>query len=287
MILDGREIAKEIEKEVAHAIHKHKGRKPGLAFILVGDNPASRVYVSKKKKKCAEVGILSFDRELKEDISEEKLIQEIQALNGDERVDGILLQLPLPSHIDVNFVISTIDPNKDVDGLHPLNMGKLLLGESGGFSPCTPLGIMTLLSKTKIATEGKHAVVVGRSNLVGKPLAALLVQKSRHANATVTIAHSYTKHLAEICRSADILIAAIGKEKLITREMVKEGAVVIDVGINRGLDGAKQPIIVGDVDFEQVAPKCSYITPVPGGVGPMTIAMLLSNTLTSYQRKQL
>jgi len=279
MIMDGRECAKKIEASLKESIGQLKGRKPALAFILVGKNPASIAFIRMKKKKCAEVGILSVDFELPETTSEEDLIEKIERLNGNPEVDGILVQLPLPSHIKVERILETIDPKKDVDGFHPLNMGRLLLGEKGGFFPCTPFGITVLLKEMGIEVAGKHVVILGRSNIVGKPLAALLVQKEPGANATVTVAHSATQNLQELCLSADILIAAIGQPHFVKGSMVKEGAVVVDVGINR-VEGK----IVGDVDFEAVAPKCSHITPVPGGVGPMTIAMLLSNTLLSYQR---
>jgi methylenetetrahydrofolate dehydrogenase (NADP+)/methenyltetrahydrofolate cyclohydrolase len=234
-----------------------------------------------KKKRCHEVGILSFDHELPYNTSEEALLHLIEELNSDPRIDGILVQLPLPPHIRTLDIVSAIDPRKDVDGFHPLNVGMMLLGESGGFFPCTPLGIQVLLNAAGVVLTGKHVVIVGRSNIVGKPLAALLMQKTPHGNATVTVAHSLSNNLSALCQSADVLIAAIGKPHFITGAMVKEGAVVIDVGINRLPSGQ----IVGDVDFNLVAPRCSKITPVPGGVGPMTIALLLSNTLLSYTRR--
>jgi len=281
LIIDGKKIAAEIEKTIKSAVEKLHGRKPALAFILVGEHPASISYIKRKKKKCQEVGILSIDHELNKTTSEEKLLVLISQLNQDPMIDGILVQLPLPSHIHTEKILEAIDPKKDVDGFHPLNVGRLLLGEKNGFFPCTPYGITILLKRANIDTKGKHVVIVGRSNIVGKPLAALLMQKADGANATVTVAHSATKNLKEICRSADILIAAMGSAHFIKANMVREGAVVIDVGINR-LDDK----LVGDVDFESVAPKCQAISPVPGGVGPMTIAMLLSNTLLSYQRSQ-
>lgn len=284
-IIDGVAVAQTIEKRVAEAVSHLKGRPPGLAFILVGENPSSRTYIRMKKKKCGEVGILSIDREFSENITEEELLHEIEELNGDAYVDGILVQLPLPAHISALKIMEKISPSKDVDGFHPINFGKMLLGEVGGFLPCTPHGIITLLTHYAISLEGKHVVIVGRSNVVGKPLAALLMQKNSYTNATVTVAHSYTKNLDAICKSADILVAAMGKPKFITKEMVKKGAVVIDVGINRVKTGSSSSL-VGDVDYKNVAPLCSYISPVPGGVGPMTIAMLLSNTLLSYQRKK-
>lgn len=281
MIIDGRQVASEIEANLKKAISSLQGRKPALAFILVGEHPASMAYVRMKKKKCIETGILSKDIELPETVSEEELLTQIKELNQDEAIDGILVQLPLPLHIHSQKVLQTIDPTKDIDGFHPLNMGKLLLGDNSGFFSCTPYGITILLKHAGVVTKGKHVVIIGRSNIVGKPLAALLMQKREGANASVTIVHSASENLKEICKSADILIAAIGSPHFVKKDMVKDGAVVIDVGINK-LDGK----LVGDVDFENVAPKCSAITTVPGGVGPMTIAMLLSNTLLSYQRRK-
>ncbi len=283
MIIDGTAIAKQIESQVQKAISHLTHRRPGLAFIIVGENPASQSYVRMKKKKCAEVGILSIDREFSASITEEQLLLEIDKLNKDPTVDGILVQLPLPNHLSTPKVLTAIDPSKDVDGFHPINVGKMLLGEHGGFLPCTPLGIHVLLTHAQIPLLGKHVVIVGRSNIVGKPLAAILMQKEPHCNATVTIANSLTENLTDICRTADILVAAIGKPKFIKASMVKKGTAVIDVGINR-LPGSPARI-VGDVDFDEVAPLASAITPVPKGVGPMTIAMLLSNTLLSYQRR--
>lgn len=280
-ILDGSSLASHIREQIKTTISQLHSRKPGLAFVLVGDNPASRSYIQMKKKRCAEVGILSLDLELESSVSETALIEHITHLNADPAVDGILIQMPLPSTINALKVIHSIDPDKDVDGFHPMNMGKLLTGEPGGFIPCTPLGIQRLLLHTQMPLLGKHVVIVGRSNIVGKPLAALLSQKNSEANATVTLAHSLSLHLKEICRSADILIACAGVPRLIDASMVKQGAIVIDVGINR--IGPSQ--LVGDVDFDAVAPLCSYITPVPGGVGPMTIALLLCNTLLSYQQR--
>jgi methylenetetrahydrofolate dehydrogenase (NADP+) / methenyltetrahydrofolate cyclohydrolase len=282
-LLDGISLAKKIRDDLKKRVALLKGRKPGIAFLLIGEHPASHTYVTMKKKRCEEVGIFSKVLPLPVSISEKELIQTIERLNQEETIDGILVQQPLPSHLSTAHVVESIDPNKDVDGFHPLNMGKLLLGEEGGFVPCTPLGILKLLEEAKIELQGKHVVIVGRSNIVGKPLAALLVQKKAHRNATVTLAHSYTKDLASLCRSGDILVAAMGKPLLIKKEMVKPHAVVIDVGINK-METQKGLQIVGDVDFAQVSEVASYITPVPGGVGPMTIAMLLSNTLASYQK---
>lgn len=281
MLIHGIPIAKEIEERICKAIKGLHHRPPGLAFIRVGDHAASYSYIRMKQKKCAEVGIRSIDREFPASVSEKALIETIHQLNADPAVDGILVQLPLPESLNAMLILNEIDPQKDVDGFHPINMGKLLLGERDGFVPCTPLGIHIMLTHSQIPLLGKHVVIIGRSNIVGKPLAALLMQKAPHCNATVTIAHRLTADLPQICRQADILIAAMGQPRFVTADMVKEGAVVIDVGINRMAPKS----LVGDVDFEAVAPKASAITPVPGGVGPMTIAMLLSNTLLSYQRR--
>lgn len=283
-LIDGVKIAKTIETNIAAAIQKLKGRPPALAFILVGDDPASVSFIKMKKKKCKEVGILSIDRELSSSVSEAHLIKEIEQLNQDRDVDGILVQLPLPHHINTDNIVLAIHPDKDVDGFHPMNVGKMLIGYQDVFFPCTPHGVQVLLARSGIEIEGKHVVILGRSNLVGKPLAAILMQKRPHANATVTIAHSMSRDLKRICASADILVAAMGKPRFVGPDMVKQGAVVIDVGINR-IEENNKKIIVGDVDFDKVASKCSYISPVPGGVGPMTIAMLLSNTLLSYQKR--
>lgn len=271
--------AQLIRKRVADTLLTIQGRPPGLAFLVVGENPSSQVYVKMKKKRCEEVGIRSFDKVFPATISEDALLQEIALLNADPTVDGILVQFPLPQHLHPLALIAAIDPTKDVDGFHPLNMGKLLLGDRSGFYPCTPLGVHYLLDHYGIPLSGKHVVIVGRSMIVGKPLAALLVQKEADCNATVSLAHSQTRSLRDLCYSADVLIAAIGQPGLIREEMVREGCVVVDVGLTK-VAGTLQ----GDVDFARVAPKCSWITPAPGGVGPMTIAMLLSNTLLSYQR---
>lgn len=254
--------------------------KPSLSFVLVGDHPPSRSYVKMKKKACERVGITSNVIELPETISEQALIEEIDKLNNDDSIDGILVQLPLPKQISVEKIIFKIDPKKDVDGFHPINMGKLLIG-SPEFVPCTPLGIKNLFLEEKIDIEGKHVVIVGRSQIVGKPLACLLMQKDSGANATVTIAHSRTKNLDKVCASADILVAAMGSNHFIGNGMVKKGAIVIDVGINR-VDGK----IVGDVNFDQVIDKVEKITPVPGGVGPMTIVSLLENTYSSHLKRK-
>ncbi len=280
MIIDGKKIAKEIRLEMASLISKHK-TPPGLAFILIGDNPASEVYVRMKKRACEDVGIKSQVFTLPKTISQDKLIIMIEKMNQDPSIDGILVQLPLPHHIDSPQLMQCIDPKKDVDGFHPINMGKLLTGIPGGFVPCTPLGIQMILTRSQVKIEGKHVVILGRSNIVGKPLAALLMQKKEAANASVTVLHSLSENLHSILREADILVAALGRPHFVKKDMIKDKAVVIDVGINR-IDNH----LVGDADFDNIKDKCSYITPVPGGVGPMTIAMLLSNTLLSYQRKQ-
>jgi methylenetetrahydrofolate dehydrogenase (NADP+) / methenyltetrahydrofolate cyclohydrolase len=284
MLIDGKKISTEIQQEIKDQIDLLSGRKPCLAVILVGDHPASKIYISRKTEACASVGIQSIRKQFPSDINDQELFNEINALNNDPNVDGILVQLPLPPHINPFKVMELISPSKDVDGFHPLNVGKMLIGETDGFFPCTPLGIKVLLERTGVEVTGKHALVLGRSNIVGKPMAALLMQSTPGGNATVTIAHSHTKNLKELCQTADILIAAIGNPRYVTADMVKEGAVVIDVGINKIADATKKSgyQIVGDVDFHNVEKKCSFITPVPGGVGPMTIAMLLSNTLKSY-----
>lgn len=279
MIIDGTKVAQDIEGEIREAIGKLEGRPPCLAFVRVGEDPASIAYIKRKKRKCQEVGIRSIDHELPESTTQDTLMELIASLNGDETVDGILIQLPLPKQLDPQAVLTAIDPNKDVDGFHPVNMGKLLSGETSGFYSCTPFGIATLLERVGIETGGQHVVIVGRSNIVGKPLAALLVQKRQGANATVTIAHSGTPDLPSITKQADILVAAIGKANYIRGDMVKPGATVIDVGINRH-DGK----LVGDVYFDEVKEIAANLTPVPGGVGPMTIAMLLFNTLEAYKR---
>ena len=288
MIIDGKKVADDILKELKGNISGLKDRKPTLAVILVGENPASKIYVNRKKKACQETGFNFILKELPKSTTQAKLIEDIENLNTNKEVDGILVQLPLPKQIDEFAIISSIDPHKDVDGFHPINVGKMLVGEKDTFFPCTAYGIQILLNRYGIETAGKHVLIVGRSNIVGKPLAALLMQKGPMADATVTVAHSKTKNLAEICKSADIIIAAIGRAKFVTADMVKEGACVIDVGINKIDDptAKKGYKIVGDTDFENLVDKCSYITPVPGGVGPMTIAILLQNTLQSFLRRQ-
>ncbi|MDP4197819.1 MAG: tetrahydrofolate dehydrogenase/cyclohydrolase catalytic domain-containing protein, partial [Bacteroidota bacterium] len=263
-----------------------QGKKvPGLVTILVGNSPASLSYINSKSKGCIEVGMYSKVDRLPEDISEKELLSLVEAYNNDDKIHGILVQLPLPKHIDENKVIDAISPEKDVDGFHPVSLGNLVIGKDT-FYPCTPAGIQELLKRYNIETKGKHVVVVGRSNIVGKPIANIMLQKKEYANAVVTVCHSAAKDLNQYTRSADILIAAIGVPGFIKADMVKEGVVVIDVGINRVEDSTRPKgyRVVGDVDFDSVAPKASYITPVPGGVGLMTIAMLLLNTMKAYSR---
>lgn len=280
-IIDGAKIALYIRSDLKMKIKELKEKTaivPTLVIIRVGDDSASISYISAKTKACEEVGIFSENIILPENITEVELISKIVELNKNTKVHGILIQMPLPKHINENKILNTLNPNKDVDGLHPLNLGKLLTGESELIA-CTPLAIQELLVKSGNNPEGKHIVICGRSNLVGKPLAALLSQNKENANATVTLVHSRTKNFAEITKLADILVATIGKPKFIRADMVKEGAVVIDVGINQiGTSPEGKRILVGDVDFEEVKKKAKAITPVPGGVGPMTVAMLLSNT---------
>lgn len=284
MLIQGSTISHNYLQSFKTAVSELVLKKPGLAVVLVGNDPASAIYVDRKIKACELVGVISFKRNLPENISEKDLLLEIQRLNNDPLVDGILVQLPLPPHIDSNKVISFIDPSKDVDGFHPLNMGKLLIGDTSGFVPCTPLGIKLLLEETLGNINGKHVVIIGRSIVVGKPLAALLMQREANLNCTVTVINRFSQNLKEITREADILIPAVGKPNFVTSDMVKEGATVIDVGINRIEDpqAKKGYRIVGDVDFTNVHPICGHITPVPGGVGPMTIAMLIHNTLKGF-----
>ena len=276
MIIDGTRIGNELREKLKSRIEalKEKGKLPGLAVILVGENPASQVYVRMKEKACESLGIHSEKFALPADTSQEEVLALIQRLNHDDKIHGILVQLPLPAHFNEELIIESIIPTKDVDGFHPINIGNLMLGKPL-FSPCTPAGVIELLRASQIDMKGKNVVVVGRSNIVGKPVAALLL----HEHATVTICHSKTKSLKDETRRADILIAAIGKPKMITADMVKEGAVVIDVGVNRLEDGK----LVGDVDFDGMKDKVAAITPVPGGVGPMTITMLMANTVKSAE----
>ena len=275
-IIDGKVISAKIKDELKYEVANlnKKGIEVSLAVIQVGNDPASSVYVGNKKKACEYIGINSISYELPEDTSEEKLIEIIDELNGRDDVNGILVQLPLPSHIDEEAVLNRIDPKKDVDGFHPMNVGSLCIGQPG-FISCTPAGVIELLKRSNISIDGKNCVVIGRSNIVGKPMGLLMLRE----NATVTIAHSHTANLKEIASNADILIVAIGKPKFITADYVKEGAVVIDVGIHRDENNK----LCGDVDYDNVFEKCSAITPVPGGVGPMTIAMLMNNCVKSLE----
>ncbi|GAB4190919.1 MAG: bifunctional methylenetetrahydrofolate dehydrogenase/methenyltetrahydrofolate cyclohydrolase [Simkaniaceae bacterium] len=283
-IIDGKAIAEEILLNIQKEVSENN-YQPGLAFILVGDNPASQAYVRMKKKTCQELGFHSKDEILPDSITEQELLDIINTYNRDSSIDGILVQQPLPEHISTDKIIEAVVPEKDVDGFHPINIGYTLLGSDLGFRSCTPLGIHMLLQKMNIDPRSKHVVVVGRSNIVGKPIAAILMQKKPFCNATVTVVHSMSKDLLSLTKKADILIAAIGRPRFVTKDMVKEGAIVIDVGINRIEEDGKRKI-VGDVAFDEVAPLCSYITPVPKGVGPMTIAMLMHNTFESYKRRR-
>jgi methylenetetrahydrofolate dehydrogenase (NADP+) / methenyltetrahydrofolate cyclohydrolase len=274
VILSGVELAGRIRSRLASEIASTGGRPPGLAVVMVGDDPASSVYVSSKEKACARIGMAGSVLRLRGDSTQEEALAAVRALNEDPAVDGILCQLPLPAHISPSAVSSAIDPSKDVDGLHPENVGRLWRGEEGLF-PCTPLGIMALLGEYRIGIEGVRVVVIGRSDIVGKPIAAMML----HANATVTLAHSHTRELQNLCREADVLVAAVGRPGMITREFLKQGSVVIDVGISRTSDGLR-----GDVDFGSASHVCSAVTPVPGGVGPLTIALLLSNTVKAWRK---
>jgi len=292
-IISGTEVAKEIRVELKERVSKLKERgvTPGLVMIRVGEDPASISYVSGKEKAAEEIGVWSQTIVLPESASEEELLSKVEEMNKSEHVDGILVQLPLPKHINADKVLTLIDPAKDVDGFHPINVGKMLIGDPY-FMPCTPHGAVELMIRSGNPPEGKHVVICGRSNIVGKPLMAMLVQKNKRANATVTVVHTGTKNMAEITRQADILIAAMGSAEVIKADMVKEGAVVIDVGVNRvgwkpsKKDPNKQvPDLRGDVEFETVKEKASAITPVPGGVGPMTITMLMVNTVVAAERR--
>lgn len=283
-ILDGKALAQRIQAQLCEQVAQLSstfGRPPGLAVLMVGDNPASAAYVRGKERACAQVGIASFGRHFPAHTSQAELEQMIQALNQDERVDGILVQLPLPEQLDAVSLLHQIHPDKDVDGLHPVNLGRLVRGEAG-LRSCTPAGVMRLLREYQIDVKGKQAVVVGRSILVGKPMALMLLE----ADATLTIAHSRSQNLTELIRSADILIAAVGRPQMISADMVKPGAIVIDVGINRISDSSGKSRLVGDVHFDSVREVAQYITPVPGGVGAMTVAMLLQNTVLSYTHSQ-
>ena len=276
-LIDGKVISAAVKERVKNEVSQlsGKGITVGLAVIIVGEDPASKIYVANKKKACEALGIISEEYALPESTTEKELLALIDTLNAKKSINGILCQLPLPRHLDEKRIINAISPEKDVDAFHPVNVGRIMIGDYD-FVPCTPAGIMEMLAYENIETEGKRCVVIGRSNIVGKPMAMLLL----HKNGTVTICHSRTKNLKEICLGADILVAAVGKAKFVTADMVKEGAVVIDVGMNR-----ENGRLCGDVDFEAVKDKASAITPVPGGVGPMTIAMLMQNTLTAAKRQ--
>ena len=286
-LIDGKAVAQKTHSQTRDAVEAltRQGITPGLAVVLVGEDPASRAYVRSKDKMCKELGIYSEKYELPASTSQEELLALVARLNANPAIHGILVQSPPPAHIDEQAVVEAIDPKKDVDGFHPVNIAKLALGDQSGFVPCTPWGCQRLLIESGVQVAGAHAVVLGRSMIVGKPMALLLMQKGLGGDATVTVAHSRTKNLAEITRSADIIIAAIGRPHFLKADHVREGTVVIDVGINRIEDPTSEKgyRLVGDVDFEAVAPKCSAITPVPGGVGPMTIAMLMANTVKAAQ----
>ncbi|WP_110986252.1 bifunctional methylenetetrahydrofolate dehydrogenase/methenyltetrahydrofolate cyclohydrolase FolD [Acaryochloris thomasi] len=281
-LLDGKALSQKMQLELkaqVEALQPHIGRPPGLAVLMVGDNPASAAYVRNKERACARVGIASYGEHFAADTGQAELTQVIHRLNQDPNVDGILVQLPLPPHLNAEALLYEIAPKKDADGLHPINLGRLVRGEAG-LRSCTPAGVMRLLTTYDVKLEGKQAVVLGRSILVGKPMALMLLE----ANATVTVAHSKTQNLAQLTQSADILVAAVGRPSYVTAEMVKSGAVVVDVGINRVEGPAGKARLVGDVDFANVEQKASLITPVPGGIGPMTVAMLLYNTVWSYSQ---
>ncbi len=286
-LIDGRSIAEQIHQETAQRVAalKVRGVQAGLVFVRVGEDPASKVYVGMKEKTSERLGIASRTHVLAATTTERQLLDLIRQLNADEKVHGILVQAPLPKHISETNVFSTVAPNKDVDGFHPVNVGKLLLGDTTGFRPCTPAGVHELLIRSQVVTEGVEVVVLGRGNIVGKPMAAILMQKGKNANATVTICHSGTKDISTHCRRADILIAALGSPQFVKADMVKPGTVVIDVGVNRIPDAAAKggSRLVGDVDFAAVQPIAGKITPNPGGVGPMTIAMLLQNTVRAAE----
>ena len=278
-IIDGKKVSAQVKEQVreeAAQLKASAGLQVGLAVVIVGNNPASRVYVNNKKKACEAVGFQSFEYALEEDTTQEELLELVEVLNENPQINGILVQLPLPKQIDEKAIIDAISPEKDVDAFHPSNVGRIMIG-SYAFLPCTPAGVMELIASTGVSVSGKNCVVIGRSNIVGKPMAMLLL----HQNGTVTICHSRTQNLKEICAKADILVAAVGKANFVTADMVKEGAVVIDVGMNRLEDGK----LCGDVDFAAIEQNPGYITPVPGGVGPMTIAMLMRNTLTAAKQQ--
>jgi methylenetetrahydrofolate dehydrogenase (NADP+)/methenyltetrahydrofolate cyclohydrolase len=287
-LIDGRSIAADIHSETAGRVAAllRRGVQPGLVFLRVGEDPASQVYVGMKEKKALELGIGSRTFVLPESTSQDDLLARIARLNADPACHGILVQAPLPRHIDAAVIYSAVSPEKDVDGFHPVNVGRLLLGDGGGFLPCTPAGVHELLVRTGVRLPGAEVVVLGRGNIVGKPMASILVQKSPTANCTVTLCHSATRDIAAHCRRADVIIAAMGVPEFLKADMVRDGAVVIDVGVNRVPDATCRTgtRLVGDVAFAEVQPKCRWITPNPGGVGPMTIAMLLANTVTAAER---
>jgi methylenetetrahydrofolate dehydrogenase (NADP+)/methenyltetrahydrofolate cyclohydrolase len=288
-LLDGKALSETIQAEIAESVRELKAQHnliPGLAVIMVGDNPASAIYVRNKSRACEKIGMYSESLALPAATAQAELLRHIQRLNQDPGIHGILVQLPLPDHINENAVILSLDPAKDVDGFHPLSVGRMTIGKEDTFLPCTPYGIQTLLVRSGIRIEGSHVVIVGRSNIVGKPTAIILMQKAGGADATVTVCHSRTRDLPAVVRQGDIVIAAMGRPRFITRDMIKPGAVVIDVGMNRIPDASTKSgyKLVGDVDFEAVKEVAGAITPVPGGVGPMTIAMLLSNTLKAAIR---
>ncbi len=290
-IIDGKLIAQQIRQELkaeVERLQREDGLQPGLGVVLVGDDPASASYVTAKEAACAEIGIYSADHRLPASTTQAELLALVQRLNADPRIHGILVQLPLPRHLDESAVLLAIDPDKDVDGFHPVNVGRMVLGEPA-FLSCTPHGVLQLLQRSGVPVAGAHVVIVGRSNIVGKPLANMLIQKGPLGNATVTVCHTRTADLAHHTRQADILVAAAGQPRMITADMVREGAVVIDVGVNRVADASRKSgfRLVGDVDFEAVSAKASLITPVPGGVGPMTITMLLHNTVASARQHHL
>jgi len=286
-IIDGKQVAAEMRAELKAEVARltEQGVVPGLGVILVGDDPASRSYVTSKERACEELGIYSDDNRLPAETTQAELLALVRRMNEDAKINGILVQLPLPAQLDESEVLLAIDPSKDVDGFHPVSVGKMMIGEKA-FLPCTPHGVVQLLLRSGVTIEGAHVVIVGRSNIVGKPLANMLIQKNATGNATVTVCHTRTKDLAAYTRQADIVIAAAGRPNTITADMVKDGAVVIDVGVNRVEDATRKRgyRLVGDVDFEAVKEKASLITPVPGGVGPMTITMLLYNTVESARR---
>ena len=287
MIIDGKKISEEIQKELGEEIRALNTRPPCLAVILVGTHPASNIYVTRKIAACKSAGIESIKIALPDTSVKETIIAEIQRLNENDNVDGILIQLPLPPHINPLEIMQYIHPSKDVDGLNPLNVGRLLMGEKEGFTPCTPLGIQTLIQRSGFEIAGKHAVILGRSVIVGKPMAALLMQSREGGNATVSVLHSQSQNIKAICQMADIIIVAIGSPKFLKQDMVKKEAIVIDVGINR-IEDPLNPgkfKLIGDADFDSLVNHCQAITPVPGGVGPMTISMLLFNTLKAYKAR--